>query len=67
MLRTYERVFSFLFHLQGWPNYLADEPTHFMNLDLTWSLNKSIPSWLQGSYVSGYIKKKIKAFWNSIF
>jgi len=36
---------------QGWPNFLADEPTHFMDLDLTWSLNQSIPSWLQGSYI----------------
>merc|ERR1739838_474495 len=30
---------------------LADEPSQFHNLPLSWSLNTSIPTWLQGSYV----------------
>jgi len=36
---------------KGWTTYLSDEPTQFHNLPLTWSLNTSVPSWIQGSYV----------------
>ena len=36
---------------KGWASYLADEPSQFHNLPLSWSLNTSIPTWLQGSYV----------------
>ena len=36
---------------QGWASYLADEPSEFHNLPLTWTLNTTIPAWLKGSYV----------------
>ena len=36
---------------QGWASYLADEPSEFHDLPLTWSLNTTIPAWLRGSYV----------------
>jgi outer membrane receptor for ferrienterochelin and colicin len=36
---------------QGWANYLADEPSEYHNLPLSWELNTSLPAWLQGSYV----------------
>ena len=38
-------------HNKGWANYLADEPSEFHSLPLTWSLNTSLPAWLRGSYV----------------
>ena len=36
---------------QGWANYLADEPSEYHDLPLSWALNTSIPAWLQGSYI----------------
>ena len=38
-------------HNKGWARYLADEPSEFHDLPLTWGLNTSLPAWLRGSYV----------------
>ena len=35
----------------GWEKYLADEPTTFHNLPLTWEEDAPLPSWLVGSYI----------------
>jgi len=35
----------------GWDKFLADEPTEFHDLPLTWERNASLPTWLRGSYV----------------
>jgi carotenoid cleavage dioxygenase-like enzyme len=38
-------------HNQGWAAYLADEPSEFHSLPLSWELDTSLPAWLRGSYV----------------
>ena len=48
---TFSLVTSFS---KGWSAFLEDETSSFFDISLTWSLNNTVPGWIQGSYVSSY-------------
>lgn len=37
--------------VQGWEQYLSDQPAEFSDLPLVWERETPLPDWLRGSYI----------------